>query len=235
MVSKLIPAVVACLSAVVCGPALAGDVPASQPATQPAELGDLGGAAALVRIVALIDGSLLEKLTLPDATLARARAALRTWYVDDLMAARARTAVELAKAVDPAQQAHLRTLLVEQSTPYRCSQLLADYKPAVATLKGILTDEQIASLDTLVQQATRDMVVNHYILGQVASWKKDGVVLAAGQQAKIDAIIAAMKARAEATPAGDERGVRLMLNELSGSLPAVLTADQRRQTMHVTP
>ncbi len=207
---------------------------ASQPASRPAELGDLTGPAPLVRIIALLDGSLLEKLKLPDETLARARATLRTWYVDDLANARGRTAAELANA-DPARQAHLRTVLADQETPYRCSQTLASYRRAAAALKPILTDQQLTALDALVRQATVDMVVNHYILGQVASWKKDGVVLAANQQAGVEAVIAVMKARTAALPAGDERGVRQVLGDLSNQLPALLTPDQRRQTMHVTP
>ncbi len=220
--------------------------------SQPAELGTLDGTAVLVRIGAGIDGVMLDKLDLADEVKANARQALRTWYVNEMAGDRQRAQVlqtwyvnemagdrqraqaELAGA-DAARRVQLKQAVEDLSTPYRSAQTLASYVGAKAALKDILSAEQLQRLDSLVKAATSDMVVNHYILAVVARWGKDHVVLDADQQSRVEAIIAAARAVCEVLAAGDEVGVRRILNRLGGDLPRVLTPAQRAQTMHPTP
>jgi hypothetical protein len=204
---------------------------AATQATQPVELGPLDGAAVLVRIGAVIDGVLLDKLALSADVKAKARQALRTWYVNDVTAAGRR----LLPGQPMAHALQIQEAIKKDSIPYRSAQTLRCYTGAKAALKDVLTADQLGKLDALVQAATTDMIANHYILAVVARWKKDKVVLAADQQARLDTILTSAKADAAALAAGDEFGVRKILNRLSGELPRVLTADQRTQVMHPTP
>ncbi len=210
---------------------------ATQPgkaAPLPAELGALDGAAVLVRIGAVLDGVMLDKLDLSDGVKAKAKQALRTWYVNELASARKRLEAELPGA-DATRRVQLAEALKDFSTPYRSAQTLRSYAGAKAAIKDILTTEQLGKLDSLVKAATSDMIVNHYIQAVVARWKEDKVVLDADQQAAVAAIIAAARADSGVLAAGDEAGVRKILNRLGGDLPRVLTPAQRVQVMHPTP
>jgi len=202
--------------------------------SQPVELGALDGTAVLVRIGAVIDGVMLDKLGLSDDVKARARQALRAWYLNDLAASRQRLQAELPTAGD-ARRAQLLEAIKDYSTPYRSAQTLRSYVGAKAALKDILTAEQLGKLDALVRAATTDMVVNHYILAIVAGWKKDNVVLAGDQQARLDTILASAKSDSVSLAAGDEFGLRKIVNRLSADLPRILTPEQRVQIMHPTP
>ena len=206
----------------------------SKATPQPAELGALDGAAVLVRIGAVLDGVMLDKLDLSDDVKAKAKQALRAWYVNELASARKRLEAELPGA-DATRRVQLEDALKDFSTPYRSAQTLASYAGAKAAIKDILTAEQLGKLDSLVKAATSDMIVNHYIQAVVARWKEDKVVLDADQQAAVAAIIAAARADSCVLAAGDEAGVRKILNRLGGDLPRVLTPAQRVQVMHPTP
>lgn len=214
--------------------ARAASIPPGGGTTQSVELGTLGGAAVLVRIGAVLDGVMLDKLNLTDEVKAKARQALRTWYLNEMAEARKQVRAQMA-GTDAGQRARLEEAVKDYSTPYRSAQTLRSYAGARAALKESLNGEQLRRLDGLVKTATSDMIVNHYILAAVARWKKDQVVLTADQQAQIDAIIAGTKAQAAVIAAGDEVGVRKILNRLPGDLNRVLTPAQRVQVMHPTP
>ncbi len=99
----------------------AASIPSGEATAQPVELGTLGGAAILVRIGAVIDGVLLDKLDLTDEVKVKARQALRRWYVNELADARKQVHGQMAGA-DAAQRARLEEAIKDYSIPYRSAQ-----------------------------------------------------------------------------------------------------------------